>query len=154
MQVGIIVPHLGYNQLAFTLLMQVHANVGNLNITPIIFQKDIVPPYLVPMCTVTNLAEIFSFRGLLVTTSLADTKIALNNARMCQDILLYAWDLDWLRKDKNFLDNYKTYQAVKVVAQNEYHAQAIEKYTGKKPIFNVENFDLKKIVKLYENQQP
>ncbi len=153
MQVGVIVPNLGYSQLSFTLLHQVHKLSKDIKNTAIIFQKDIVPPYLIHMCAVVNLAEVYSFKGLLVTTSFADAQIALKNAKMAKDIILYPWDLDWLRGEKNFLENYKLLKAVKVVTQNEYHAKAIEQYAGITPAFNVEHLDIQKIVKLYETQQ-
>lgn len=149
MQIGILLPNLGPNQLSFTVLHQVGKITDNLNLVPILFQRDVVTPVLTPMCAVLNVAEIFSFKGLLVTTNLEDTYIALKNAKMTKDKILYLWDLEWLRNNKNYLQNMELYNSTKIITQNKYHADAIRKYAGVNPIGNVEQFDLEKIANEY-----
>lgn len=152
MQLGVIVNDLDYHQEAMMLLVQVANLCQKIDHTCVIFHKEVKPPYLIPMCAVMNISEIYSFRGLLLVTTLENLRLAKKVSRMSKDILYYPMDLEWLRGEKNFIENYKLLNTTKVVAQNQYHYDAIFKYSGVRPNFIVENFDLRKIIGMYESQ--
>lgn len=151
MQLGVIVDDLGYSQLSFTLLHQVYKLSQNIDNTVIIFQKDVVPPYMIPMCSVLNTSELFGFNGLLLVTSLDNLKLAKKISKAAKDIIYYMWDLEWLRNNKNFLENYKLLKDTKIIVQNKYHYDAVYQYCGFKPIAVIENLDLNNIVSKYES---
>lgn len=153
MQLGILVNDLGFHQEAFMLLMQTAKLCSDIKNTCIIFQKKPVPPCLIPMCTVVNISEVYSFKGVLLVTTLENLRIAKSIGKMTSDIIYYPMDLEWLRNEKDFINNYKLLNSVTVVTQNKFHTEAVNKYAGIIPKYCIENMDFNKLIGIYESSR-
>jgi len=151
MNIGIVVPHLGSSQISFYAIKEVNRLVNEKFADDLtLFFEHLTPSIIPPKCAVMCVNEIMSFGGVLITTTLDTTLMALaRNTRKDNRIIFYVWDLEWTRPNHgDYLANYDIFQRVhKLVARSTNHAKAIENYTNRKVDSIIQEFNIQKIIK-------
>ena len=151
MNIGIVVPHLGSAQIGYSAINAINSLVANhYKDDLVLFFEQLTMPITQPQCATMCINEIMSFKGLLITTTLNTTAIALaRNSRKDNKILFYLWDLEWMRPGKNaYLSNYKLFNSVdKVIARSVEHAKAIANYSNRTIDFILEEFNINEMIK-------
>lgn len=153
MNVGIIIPGLGNSQLAFFVGGQSHYLKQFTSHEPFIFMEDFEPPCMQIQAACMNISEIYSFNGLLISTSLMNTAMVLNVKSNCKKAF-YVWDLEFLRRGHdNFFLNSSIYRSpeIKLICRSKEHADALENYCNRKPDMIVQNFNLMEICDEFQN---
>lgn len=134
MNIGIILPSLGTNQLAFETITTINREImsGSKHDYRIFFE-DLTPRVINPLCAVMNIAEIWNYSGLLITTTLSNTRFA---SKVVGDVkkVFYVWDLEWLRGKNNFIQNLSVYRDPQfaLLTRSEEYAKMIEFYSNRK----------------------
>jgi GTP:adenosylcobinamide-phosphate guanylyltransferase len=150
MNIGIVIPHTGASQIAFHTIKEINRIVNNGYLNDIIvFFEQLTPPIIKPNCSVMCINELMSFKGILITTTLDNTTMAIaRSVNKENKIIYYVWDLEWMRPGKNiYLYNYNAFQRVnKIVARSSNHAKAIENYCNKKVNSIIEEFNIEEII--------
>jgi hypothetical protein len=137
MNIGIILPALDVSQLAFTAIATInHELVTGSQHDYTIFFEQITHRSIEPQCAVMSTSELWSFRGLLISTTLANTRLS---SRILGDIhrVFLLQDLEWLRREKNFLANVATLKdlSLSIGVRSMSHSEAMFDYCGRKPNF-------------------
>ena len=133
MNIGIILNSLDNNQLAVETILSINSEINNQSKDDYrIFFENINLRVFEPTCAVMNISEIFNYTGILISTTLSNTKLALKTTGDIQRIF-YVWDLEWLRREKNYLDNLAVYRNpnIKLVTRSADYAQMIQNYTNR-----------------------
>jgi hypothetical protein len=141
---GIILPHLSYTQLAYYTIKQVNQLVtNNVLYDATIFYEQLAMPCTKPACSVMDINEIWSFNGVLISTTIDNTIIsskAVNAAKK----FFYVWDLEWLRNKTDYIYNIQAYRAnnIQLIARSIDHAKAIENYCNQRVSIVLPHFNL------------
>ena len=101
-----------------------------------------------------NINEIWGFDGILISTSVSTTLSMINTFAKAK--YFYVWDLEWTRrhgKDFSYLIQAYNNKDVKLIARSKEHALAIENYSNRTVDHIVNNFNLKKLVRITDEQQ-
>lgn len=154
MKLGFVVKDLWLSQMAFYLTM----NLNQRNQVPevddvVIFFEDVAQYSVSPLFATMNSSEIWGFDGILISTCISTT---LNSVGAIgpQERYFYAWDLDWLRDNKNYDYNIKAFDpSINIIGRSEDHGKAIENYCNRKPCGYVQNFNLAQLVEVIKNEQ-
>jgi hypothetical protein len=150
-QIGIILPHLGLSQLSFYACNRANALLDKSNDLDIVFFiENLVPPSLNVNTSIMNLHELVDFKGVLITTSLSNTQMALKCVNKSK-ILYYVWDLEWLRGKTNYIQNLEILRDsnIELIARSLSHFNAIEKYCNRKPIKIIQDVDILEMINGY-----
>ena len=151
MNIGIVIPHLGSSQTAFYALKEINRLVEQkYEHDLVIFFEQLVSPLIQPQCATMCINELMSFRGILITTNIDNTTMAIaRNSNSNNKLIFFVWDLEWMRPNKNiYLYNYKAFNSVhQLIARSQNHALAIENYSNRKVDKVLERFDLEEIIK-------
>jgi hypothetical protein len=154
MNIGIIIPSLDMNQLAYEVISTINRTIaaGDKNDYRIFFE-ELVPKCIDPICSVMNITEIFSYDGILISTTLDNTKLALK-ALGNVDRYFYIWDLEFLRNRKDYLNNISVYRnpKTKIIARSNDQATAIKNYCGITPQLIMPNLNFNEIMKVSEKK--
>ena len=99
-----------------------------------LFFQDVELPCTKPMITCLNISELSNFSGVLISTSIDMTLMALravNNVKY----VFYVWDLEWIRGKVDFQQAMRVFRDpnITLVARSEDHAKVIENYCNRKP---------------------
>lgn len=135
MNIGVIIPSLAASEYAFYTVNQCHFLKQVTPHEPFIFVEDIQPPCMQLQASCMNISEVFSFAGMLISTNLRNTAIAIN-AKTAAKKIFYVWDLEFLRRGNNdFLRNNEIYRSpeVKIVCRSIDHAKVFENYSNRRP---------------------
>lgn len=130
LKVGIIVPDLSPSQLTFNLINsfnQFCQKNGRL-VDLIVFIKNVTPPCIATQnVTLMNISEIFDYDGTLITTDINSAVQSINLPGPKRKIF-YSYDLDWLRRDRNYqqLQPIYNHPALELWARSEDHKRLIE----------------------------
>jgi len=137
MNIGIIIPTLEPTQLAFEVIDTINQEIlNNSKHNYRIFFEEVSTQVVAPMCAVMNIAEIWHYQGLLISTTLDNTlfslKVASNLIRA-----FYLWDLEWLRSNKDYLANIAIlrHPELLLIARNEECAFELNRYCNRQPNF-------------------
>ena len=152
-KIGIILGDLSASQLAYYAIKNVNDCVGSDNYDFVIFFESAATSILQPEASIMSVNEIFGFDGILISTSVSTTLSMINT--FAKDKYFYVWDLEWTRrhgKDFHYLIQAYNNKDVKLIARSEEHALAIENYCNRKVEHIVNNFNLKKIVRIIDEQ--
>lgn len=143
-KVGIAIPYLYSSQLAYETVRTVNGVWGS-EYDCTIFMQDVAPPVISPMCATMAINELWTFSGTLITTNLQNTLYGIN-AITNKKHVFYVYDLEWIRKSKNYLQNIKIYSnpSIKLATRSKYYADAIENYCNVRP--EVLPFNVKELV--------
>ncbi len=147
-KVGIILPHLGSSQLSYMAINQINACMSQSNKYDfVIFYEDLSPVCIRPLCATMNMNEIWAFSGLLISTNINNAIASLKTVNMAKKVF-YCFDVEWMRRTrKDIITNMKVFQDndIGLIARSNYHAKAIERYSGRQPDVIVPNFHMETI---------
>jgi hypothetical protein len=145
-KIGILLPHTFDTQLAYEAIKEGNYLVfDNHNYDVSIFFEEFTPPIIKPIFGLFNASEVFSYDGTLISTTLSNTKISIKTMKPERKIF-YIWELEWLKNEKNYLDNISVYQNkdIELVTVSDDYAKEINNYCGIIPRV-VKRFNLKEI---------
>jgi hypothetical protein len=152
MNYGIIVPTLDMNQLAYETISIINREIASGSKDDYrIFFEELVPRCIDPACAVMNITEIFSYDGILISTTLDNTKLSLKTLGNIKRYF-YVWDLEFLRNRKDYIDNIQIYRNpnIELIARSNDCAKAIKNYCGRTPSMIMPNFSFQEIKKHME----
>ena len=135
MNLGIILPSLEMSQLAYETINTINQEI--INGSPhsyVIFFEELSTVCVQPLCAVMNISEIWSFDGLLISTTLENTLASLKvTSNMRRAFLL--WDCEWLRGRTNYLLNLSILRnpELLLIARSEDCAFELERYANRRP---------------------
>jgi hypothetical protein len=144
--IGVILNSLESSQLAYFAIKQGNSIVEN-GCDFVIFQENSFPACLKPNFAIMNTAEMWKFRGHLISTNLSHAAQLIKVKNHLKKYF-YVHDLEFLRTKRNFVENVKIYRndELKLIAPSQEYADILENYCNRKPIV-VEDFDIVKIIK-------
>lgn len=131
--IGIILPNLEMNQLAFETIYAINKEIASNNGYDYrIFFEDLSARCIDPMCATMNSSEVHSYDGLLISTTLDNTKTALRAVGKIERVFL-VWDLEFVRNPSNYIENMKIYRdpRIKLVARSTDHAKVLANYINR-----------------------
>lgn len=134
-KVGIIVPNLFQNQLAYTVLCEANNFVSSDCTNDVaLFFEDLSPQIIYPRCGIFNVSEIFHFDGTLISTTLQTTDSMLKTLKAKRKIF-YIWSLEWLTISKNYIQNLSIFQdpQLELYTRSDSYAHEIHNYCGIRP---------------------
>jgi hypothetical protein len=104
-------------------------------------------------CAGMNVSEIWSYSGILISTTI-DNTILLSKAAINATKLFYVWDLEWLRDKKDYVYNMQAFRnpQIQLMARSKDHAQAIEKYCNRQVSIVLPNFNLGGLVQIFQQE--
>ena len=141
------------SQLSYYVIKNINEYVGSDNYDFVIFFENSATSILQPDVSIMNINEIWGFDGALISTSISTT-LSMVNA-FAKSKYFYIWDLEWVRrhgKDFHYLIQAYNNRDVELIARSKEHALAIENYCNRKIDHVINNFDLKKIVRIINEQ--
>jgi len=129
-QIGIIIPALYSQQLVYETCIGIQKAISN-QLDCTIFFEDYAPLMIRPACGLMHVSELYSFNGILISTNLNNTKLALNIPLPSKKIF-YIWELEWLKNSKDFIDNNSVYQnpQLELYTRSKSYANAIKNYSN------------------------
>lgn len=155
MNIGIILPDLSIGQLAFETITQINNEIASGSKHDYrIFFENISAQCVQPMCGVMNISEIWSFNGLLISTTFDNTIYSLKLKSNVQRAF-YLWDLEWLRGNKNYLHNLSILlnPRLSLITKNKETAKELERYSNRQANFISSTLNLTNLAdKIYEKQ--
>ena len=146
-QTAIVLNSLSNSDLAFVSINQVGHELNQETDTDCLFLTEEKHPPCIPIpCARMNISEVYSCKGLLISTSLS-TANTVAKAIVEAEKVFYVWDLEFLRGKKDFVDNVKIYRnpALTLIARSQSHADAIENYCNRKPDFIIPDLNIGEI---------
>ena len=152
-KIGIIIEDLSASQLSYYAIKNINDHVGSDNYDFVIFFENSATSILQPDIATMGINEIWGFDGTLISTSVSTTLSMINT--FAKSKYFYVWDLEWTRrhgKDFHYLIQAYNDEDVTLIARSKEHALAIENYCNRKVEHIVNNFDLKKIVRITDEQ--
>ena len=148
-KIGIILEDLSASQLSYYVIKNINEYVGSDDYDFVIFFENSATSILQPDVSIMSINEIWGFDGALISTSISTTLSMIN--AFAKSKYFYVWDLEWVRrhgKDFHYLIQAYNNKDVKLIARSKDHALAIENYCNRKVDHVINNFDLKKIVRI------
>lgn len=152
MNIGIILPSLDANQLAFETILSINTILSNGTKNDYrIFFENLSPKIIQPLCSIMNITELWHYNGLLITTTLENTKLAIK-AIADTKIVFIVWDLEWLRGHNNYIDNISIYRNPNIIllARSKDHAKIIENYCGRRPNGIIESLNFEELANVIQ----
>ena len=152
-KIGIILEDLSASQLSYYVIKNINEYVGSDNYDFVIFFENSATSILQPDVSIMSINEIWGFDGALISTSISTTLSMINT--FAKSKYFYVWDLEWARrhgKDFHYLIQAYNNKDVELIARSKEHALAIENYCNRKVDHVTNNFDLKKIVRIINEQ--
>jgi hypothetical protein len=150
MNIGIVLPHIGNAQISYYAIKAINNAIAQSREHDfVLFFEQITTPVIKPDCGTMCVNELMLFQGTLITTTLANTAMAISqSSRKANKIIYYVWDLEWLRPNKNnYLENFKTFNlASELVARSTNHAKAIQNYCNRQVSRIIPEFNLAEII--------
>ena len=144
MNIAVLLQQISHNQDTYNCIKSINSIVkDNYKDDYIIFYEDILKESIKPMCGCMNVCDLWSYQGTIIFTKL-NQYITLSKMVLPKKTIFYLQDLEWL-ENFNYEQNYDIYTSVDfLVCRSQYHANALEKYCGRKadliePNFNIEN---------------
>ena len=153
-KIGIIIDDLSASQLSYYVIKNINEYLGSADCDFVIFFENSSTSILQPEVGTMNINEIWGFDGILISTSVSTTLSMINTFAKAK--YFYVWDLEWTRrhgKDFSYLIQAYNNKDVKLIARSKEHALAIENYANRTVDHIVNNFNLKKIVRITDEQQ-
>lgn len=154
-KIGIAVPDLGNNQLAFSLIHKANALMEReFNVDLIAFYCNLVNPILNMSFSSMQLVEAYGYSGLLVATTLntASNIIAFPGPKKK---FFYVWDLEWMRhKTPSFSSLKDIYRnpELNLIARSGEHKRAIEESWNRSVVGIVDDFDMNQLLEVTKCQ--
>lgn len=149
-KIGIILPDFTPSQLTYYSVKYANALLTQTNQYDIVFfYEQLSPIYIRPFCSTMNISEIWSFDGLLISTTIDNTLLSVKAVNSAIKVF-YIWDLEWIRGKQNFLHNLQAFRHpdIILVARSIDHAKVIENYCNKKVNAVIPNFQISSFLNL------
>ncbi len=147
MNIGIILPDLSVNQLAFNTIATINHELatGSTNDFTIFFEQ-LTPRAIEPHCAVMSTSELWHFKGLLITTTLSNTRLSAGILGPIKRVLLLQ-DLEWLRHEKDYLANVRLLKDLRLAVgvRSMSHSEAMFDYCGRRPTFIMPQFNFSEL---------
>tara|TARA_R100001244_G_C5155104_1_gene130262 strand:+ start:311 stop:787 length:477 start_codon:yes stop_codon:yes gene_type:complete len=153
-QIGIIVDDLSASQLSYYLIKNINEFLQDGLDDFVVFFENATSSIIAPEFSVMAINEIWNFEGVLVSTSISNTLSMLKSFSPERKIF-YVWDLEWLRQHgKEFENTVKAFtdNSITLIARSKEHALAIENYCNIKIEHVMENFNIKKLIRIIDNE--
>lgn len=150
MNIAVVVPHMGLSQIGFYSIKAVNKLIDTRYLDDVvIFFEQITMPVLQPLCGTMCINELMSFKGNIITSTISNTAMTLcRNSRVKNQVILYLWDLEWMRGQQNYNYNYEVLNSVnKLYVRSQEHARAVENYRGKPVDGVLEELDIVEMIK-------
>lgn len=133
--IGIILPSMEISQLAYEVITTINQEI--MTSSPYdyrIFFEELSIQCVQPLCATMNVNEIWGYNGLLISTTLENTMYGLNLAGNVQRVF-YIWDMEWLRNNKNYLQNLSIlrHPSLMLISRSEHAAKELENYSNRRP---------------------
>ena len=149
MKIGIILPSLELNQLAFEILTEVNDLI--LNTTEhdfVIFYQELTSRCVEPACSIMNISEIHSFSGLLISTTLDTAELALKSISISKKVF-FVWDLEFIRNKNEYLKRLSIYRNPELflVGRSVEYNRALEIFCNRKVNMTQQRLNIKELVK-------
>lgn len=143
MNIGMVLPNLGSSQLSFLTISQANVGSGLTNDEFFIFTKNPSEPCVSPAFSCMNISEVIGFKGILFAVDLDGADLIRTVATQSK-LVFYVWDLEFLRKKKDFIRNVEIYRdrRLTLVARSQSHANVISNYCNREPDMIVPNFNI------------
>lgn len=142
-KVGIVLPSLVAAQSTYEVCLEAN-KLAREPYDCTIFIEDLFPALMRPMCGVMSINEVANLHGIIITSTINNTRTVLN-AVSNKKVVLYMWDLEWLRHNKDYLINIEILQNPNLkIACRKGHEHAIENYTNK-PVLPIK-FNIKELI--------
>lgn len=155
MKIGVIINNLSASQLSFSVIQNIKDIQKEYPEDDyVIFFENISAHVLTATCAVMNTTDIPSFDGVLIATNVETCLTAISSVSPSRKFF-YVWDLEWIRQEgKNFQHNIKAYtnKTIKLISRSESHSKAIKNYSNVDPVGVVEDFNLKKMREIIQNE--
>lgn len=132
--IGIIINRTSMNQLAYESIYTINKEIlTGSEYDYRIFFENLDATCISPMCSVMNISEMYAYDGLIISTTLENSKMSLKTIGDIHRAFLI-WDLEFIRNEKNFLDNIRVYRDPRLflIARSEDAAKAVENYCNRK----------------------
>ena len=145
--IGIILPNLEMSQLAFETINTINQEISTNNGYDYrIFFENLSARCLDVMCSTMNLSEVYSYDGLIISTTLDNTRTSLNAVGNLQRAFL-VWDLEFIRNQNNFVENLKIYRdpRLKLITRSNDHDKVLMNYTNRKADLIMPKLSLERI---------
>lgn len=147
MNIGIILPSLDVSQLTFHTVATINHEISqNSRNDYVVFFEQLTHRAMEPQCAVMSTAELWSFRGLLISTTLSNTRLSARILGPIKRVLLLQ-DLEWLRGEKDYLANISILRNPELFigTRSMSHSQAMFEYCGRKPNFIMPQFNFSEL---------
>lgn len=147
MRLAFIVPHIGPTHLSLQLLSNLNNYLEKepLGFDPIVGYENMTKPCIFPKFMTTNIAELWGYSGILISTTLGTTHKILKFPSASAKFF-YVWDLEWINiQNKNYEPLAEIYQndAVELIARSASHANILQKCWGRPVKHIVNDFNMK-----------
>lgn len=135
MNVALILPHLSSSQVRDEIFFTVGSNIAKTNNSFSLFFENASPCYSSAPMSMMNISEFRYFSGRAITFSLKEAHYPLSSFNKIEPVL-YAYDLDWLDGETDFIKNVEIYRnpSLALYTRSESYADMIEKYSGRRPL--------------------
>lgn len=146
LKINILLDNLGNNQEAYTAISYANTlnDMDGYNVN--LFIQNQLFPVLRPNCGVFPIEKALYVDGMTISTSLSTAKYLKNS--VAKSKIMYIWEPEWLFSKMEYLETHRILNTkALLVAQNEYHGQAIFNVANRKPDALIKNFDLIEIIK-------
>lgn len=134
MKIGIIIPSLDLNQLAFETISEINKSIikGSKN-DYTIFYQELTSSCIEPLCATMSMNEAHTHNGILVATNLDSAEFLTKTTNKSKKIF-YIWDLEFIRNKANFLHKMKVYRNPKLtlISRSREYNRALESFCNRK----------------------
>ncbi len=149
-QIGFLVNDTSSSQMSFCLIKNINEYLDDTNDDFVLFFEDSSASILNPNFATMSFNEIWSFDGVLISTSISTTLSLIKSFSPVKKFF-YVWDLEWMRRGhKDFEQSVQAFinPSVELIARSKDHAKAIENYCNRKVKHIVNDFNIEKIVRI------
>lgn len=142
--ISVIVDKWECSQLCYLIAQWFNHIIYKQNIDCVVFCKELDSPFIQTNFSIMNISELYSFRGLAISTNIENTK-QLINACIDADKVFYVWDLDFT-KNTNYIDNLSVFinKEIDLVTRSLDYSQEIENFCNRTPVV-IENLNIMEI---------
>lgn len=134
MKIGIIIPSLDLNQLAFETISDINKSIINGSKNDYtIFYQELTSKCIEPLCATMTINEAHTHNGILIATNLDSAEFLIKTTNKSKKIF-YIWDLEFLRNKNNFLNKINIYRNpnLTLISRSQEYNRALEVFCNRK----------------------
>lgn len=146
MNINLLLSDLGNNQEAFVAIAYTNTLNETAGYNVNLFTENHALPIIRPNSAVLPIEKGLYADGITISTSLSTAKYLKNCIASTK--ILYVWEPEWIFSQMEYIELYNILNTKAVlIAQNQYHAEAIANLANRKVDKVIPNFDLVEIIK-------